>query len=206
MVGSQGKLSDAVKGRPVDNRRTDGVGLNLLGTFDVGKNLVESWNRSYLEQAKQIPGEIMCDVIAILVGRRLEKTDCSVDKTNNVVNVFACMLFDVQVPNLEEGQIQCGLRAVLEAIKNQMQHQRPSLAFDWSTQVFFVASIPEVCIHIVLEGHLHKGHVLLDIRFINPSIEPLETQDDLILSQIRKLSNRLKCLGPRAGELRQSTG
>jgi len=33
MVGSESKLSDAVKGRSVDNRRTDGVGLNLFGGF-----------------------------------------------------------------------------------------------------------------------------------------------------------------------------
>ena len=64
----------------------------------------------------------MCNVVLILVGRRLELSHCSVDKTNYVVNVFACMILDVQVSNLDEKQIQCGLRAVLETMKNQVQH------------------------------------------------------------------------------------
>ena len=44
MVGSESKLSDAIKGRPLDNRRINGVGLNLLGSFNVGKHLVEGWD------------------------------------------------------------------------------------------------------------------------------------------------------------------
>jgi len=49
MVGSESKLSDAVKGRPVDNRRTDGVDLNLFGGFNVSKHLVEGWYQGSLE-------------------------------------------------------------------------------------------------------------------------------------------------------------
>jgi len=44
MAGSQGKLSDAVKGGPLDNRGADGVSLNLLGSLDVRKHLVEGWD------------------------------------------------------------------------------------------------------------------------------------------------------------------
>jgi len=86
---------------------------------------------------------------------------------NNVVNVFTCMVLDVQVPDLEEEQIQCGLGTVLEAMKNQVQHQRSSLTFNWSTQVFFIASVPEVRIHICLEGHLEERHVLLDMSVVH---------------------------------------
>jgi len=102
MAGLKNKLSCAVKGKAVDNRRTDGVGLNLFGSFNVGKHLVEGWHRSDLEQAKKVLGEVMCDAIAILFGRRHEQSCCSVDKMNNVVNVFTCMILDVQVSNLEE--------------------------------------------------------------------------------------------------------
>jgi len=126
----------------------------------------------------------MHDVVAILVGRRLEQGHSSVDKTNNVVNVFTCMILDVQVSNLEEAQIQCGLRAVLEAMKNQVQHQRSILKFNWSTQVFFIASVPEVRIHVSLKGHLQERHILLDIRFINPSVKILVTKNDLILGHV----------------------
>jgi len=71
---------------------------------------------------KKVLGEIMRDVVLVLVGRRFEQSHCSVDKTNNVVNVFTCMILDVQVSNLEEEQIQCELGAVLEAMKNQVKH------------------------------------------------------------------------------------
>jgi len=50
--------------------------------------------------------------------------------------------------------------------------------------MFFVAPIPEVTIHIGLEGHLEECHVLLDIRFVNPSIQVLEIQDDLALRDV----------------------
>jgi len=122
---------------------------------------------------EQIPGEVVCDAVAIFVGRRLERSHCSVDKTNCVVNVFTCMILAVQVSNLDEQQIQCGLRAVLETAKNQAQHQRSSLTFSWSTQVFFAASIPEIRVHIGLEGHLQERHVLLDMWLIDPSVEAL---------------------------------
>jgi len=79
---------------------------------------------------------------------------------------------------------QCRLRAVLETMENQIHHQRSSLTFNWSTQVFFVASIPEVGIHIGFEGHLQEGHVLLDIWFINSSVEVLVTKNDLILGHV----------------------
>jgi len=50
--------------------------------------------------------------------------------------------------------------------------------------MFFVAPIPEVTIHIGLERHLEKCHVLLDEPLINPSIQVLETQDDLVLGDV----------------------
>jgi len=106
IIGLKSKLSDAAEGRPVNNRRTDGVGLNLFGSFNVGKHLVEGWGQGGLEQVKKVLGEIMRDVITVLVGGRLEQSHCSVDKANNGVNVFTCMILDVQVSNLEEKQIQ----------------------------------------------------------------------------------------------------
>jgi len=69
---------------------------------------------------KKVLGEIMRDVVSILIGRRLEQSHHSVDKTNNVVDVFTCMILNVHVLNLDEEQIQCGFRAVLEAMKNQV--------------------------------------------------------------------------------------
>jgi len=68
--------------------------------------------------------------------------------------------------------------------------------------VFFIASIPEIGIHIILEGHLQEGHVFLDIWFINSSVEVLETQNDLILSHVRAMV-RLRRSGPRAEVWRQ---
>ena len=50
--------------------------------------------------------------------------------------------------------------------------------------MFFIASVPEVRIHICLEGHLQERHVLLDIWFINPSVEVLVTKNDLILGHV----------------------
>jgi len=47
--------------------------------------------------------------------------------------------------------------------------------------VFFVASNPEIRVHIGREGHLQERHVLLDIRLINPSVKVLVTEYDLIL-------------------------
>jgi len=96
MAGSQSKLSDAVKGRPLGNRRTDGVGLNLFGGFNVGKHLVEGWHRGGLEQVEQIFGEVVCDAVAILVGRRFEQSHCSVDKTNHVVNVSTLQMLRIE--------------------------------------------------------------------------------------------------------------
>jgi len=69
---------------------------------------------------KKVLREIMCDVIMVSIGGRLEQSHCSVDKTNNVDNAFTCMILDVQVLNLEEEQIQCRLRAVLETMENQI--------------------------------------------------------------------------------------
>jgi len=58
------------------------------------------------------------------------------------------------------------------------------MTFNWSTQVFFIASVPEVRIHICLEGHLQERHILLDIWFINPSVKVLVTKNDLILGHV----------------------
>jgi len=50
--------------------------------------------------------------------------------------------------------------------------------------VFFIVSVPEVRIHICLEGHLQERHILLDIWFVNPSVEVLVTKIDLILGHV----------------------
>jgi len=47
--------------------------------------------------------------------------------------------------------------------------------------VFFVASSPEIRVHIGLEGHLQERHILFDVRLIDPSVKTLVTEYDLIL-------------------------
>jgi len=115
----------------------------------------------------------MGNVVPILIGRGLEKGHSCVDKTNYGVNVFTSMILDLQVPNLEEQEVQCGLRAILETTENQIEHKRSCLTFNRSTQMFFIASVPEVTVHIGLEGHFEECHVLLNIWLINPSLQIL---------------------------------
>jgi len=75
--------------------------------------LVESRNRSGLEELEKISGEVMGNVVPILIGGGLEQGHSCVDETNNGVNVFTSMVLDLQVLNLEEQEVQCGLRTIL---------------------------------------------------------------------------------------------
>jgi len=47
--------------------------------------------------------------------------------------------------------------------------------------VFFVASSPEIRVHIGLEGNLQERHIFLDVRLIDPGVKVLVAEYDLIL-------------------------
>lgn len=98
MIGSQGELSDRINGRPFDNSQSRRVSFNLTATFQVHECLVEVRDSGTLKQPKQVTTEVVSDVVAICIGRVLQKTNCSVDSSDDVVNVFSLIFTDLECP------------------------------------------------------------------------------------------------------------
>jgi len=144
-----------------------------------------------LKQSKQVTTKVVCDIVPIRIGRVFKKTNCSVDSSDDVVNVFSLIFTDLECPNPGQDEFQSALRAVVQTPENKIKDQWTSATLHGSSLKLLHALVPKIGVHVALEKLELQHHAFTNEVILRPSVVPKGAKCDSFAIEQRVISEEI---------------